>query len=243
MSVAARVVWLTSVLFLIAGCRPPDRSPSDHPSLPDWAERRARMVEEIRAGGVKDERALGALGRVARHRFVPKAAVNAAYEVVPLFIGEGQTISSPFVVGFMTEILELAGDEKVLEIGTGSGYQAAVLSLLVPEVLSIEIRPSLAQSARRRLGALGYTNVSVRAGDGWKGWPEEAPFDAIIVTAAPERVPAALVEQLAPGGRMIVPVGSQSENQELILIKKDQGGTITRERVLPVRFVPMIHGE
>ncbi|MCZ6793045.1 MAG: protein-L-isoaspartate(D-aspartate) O-methyltransferase, partial [Planctomycetota bacterium] len=164
-----------------------------------------------------------------------------AYRPEPLLIGEDQTISSPYIVARMTEMLELKGREKALEIGTGSGYQAAVLSLLVPHVYSIEIRPSLALSARKRLGDLGFSNVTILTGDGYKGWPSEAPFDVIIVTAAPPQVPDALVEQLAPGGRLVLPVGDTRRYQILTLIRKDENGVVTREKGERVRFVPMIH--
>ena len=198
---------------------------------------RTRMVEEqIAARGVRDERVLAAMRRVPRHRLVPEEQQAFAYQDRPLPIGHGQTISQPFVVGFMTAALDLDGSERVLEIGTGSGYQAALLAELAQHVYSIEIVAPLAARARHALAELGYENVSVRAGDGYQGWPEEAPFDAIIVTAAPDHVPEPLIEQLASGGRMIVPVGSGA--QELVLLTRTSAG-VARERVLPVRFVPM----
>ncbi len=194
------------------------------------------VTEQIAARGVDDARVLAAMRRVPRHLLVPEAQRALAYQDHPLPIGHGQTISQPFIVGFMTAALELDGSERVLEIGTGSGYQTAVLAELAEHVYSIEIVAPLAETARAALAELGYQNVSVRAGDGYRGWPEEAPFDAIIVTAAPGHVPEPLLEQLAVGGRMIVPVGGLL--QELVLLTRSQAG-ITRERVLPVRFVPM----
>jgi protein-L-isoaspartate(D-aspartate) O-methyltransferase len=198
------------------------------------------MVDRIRSRGVTDPRVLGALLSVPRHRFVRPDRAREAYGPEPLPIGEDQTISSPYVVALMTGLLSLDGDEKVLEIGTGSGYQAAVLSCLVPRVFTIEIRETLATAARERLAALGYDQVRVRCGDGYRGWPEEAPFDAIVVTAAPPSIPATLVDQLAPGGRMVVPVGGTQGNQTLTLLTKDAAGKVSRRTVTAVYFVPMI---
>jgi protein-L-isoaspartate(D-aspartate) O-methyltransferase len=174
---------------------------------------------------------------VPRHRFVPDHQQGSAYVDAPLPIGDGQTISQPYVVALMTELLELDGDSKVLEIGTGSGYQAAVLSRIASEVYSIEIREGLGEQARNLLGELGYDNVEVRIGDGYQGWPEAAPFDGIIVTAAPERIPQPLVDQLRLGGKMVIPVGRFL--QELLVITRTEDGIQTRE-VAGVRFVPMI---
>jgi protein-L-isoaspartate(D-aspartate) O-methyltransferase len=207
--------------------------------LPDdaFAPARERMVrEQIAARGVQDARVLAALERVPRHELVPAEAREHAYEDRPLAIGHGQTISQPFVVAYMSEQLELDGSERVLEVGTGSGYQAAVLAELAREVWSIEIVPELAARASADLARLGYTNVHVKAGDGYRGWPEQAPFDAIIVTAAPGHVPEPLVEQLAVGGRMILPVGSFE--QELLRIERTADG-LREERLIGVRFVPM----
>ena len=204
-------------------------------------EKRLRMVDtQIRNRGVKDARVLKAMEEVPRHLFVPKGAVNQAYEDHPLFIGNGQTISQPYIVALMSEVLELKPDDRVLEIGTGSGYQAAVLSVLVKEVYSIEIIPELGESARDRLAALGYDNVEILIGDGYRGWPEKAPFDAVLVTAAPETVPQALVDQMKDGGRMVLPVGAL--HQELVLLRK-KDGKIKREYITAVRFVPMVHGD
>jgi protein-L-isoaspartate(D-aspartate) O-methyltransferase len=174
---------------------------------------------------------------VPRHRFVPEAWRRFAYSDQPLPIGEEQTISQPYIVALMTELLSLRPGDKVLEIGTGSGYQAAVLAEITDQVYSIEIIESLAESAAERLGQLGYDKVQVRAGDGYRGWPEEAPFDAIIVTAAPDHVPEPLLAELAPGGRLVIPVGSFF--QELKRITRRADGTFREESVLPVRFVPM----
>jgi len=203
----------------------------------DFAEARERMVrEQIEARGVRDPRVLAALRTIPRHEFVPPAQRDHAYEDRPLSIGEGQTISQPYIVAVMTELLELDGSEKVLEIGTGSGYQAAVLGRLAREVYSIEIVPELASRAQADLARLGYANVHVRHGDGYRGWPEHAPFDAVIVTAAPGHVPEPLVEQLAVGGRMVLPVGDVF--QELVLVTRGEEG-VRQERLLGVRFVPM----
>ncbi|MEN8181882.1 MAG: protein-L-isoaspartate(D-aspartate) O-methyltransferase [Myxococcota bacterium] len=198
---------------------------------------REMLVRELEAAGVRDPRVLAALRAVPRHEFVPPPERARAYENRPLPIGEGQTISQPFVVAAMSEALELSGDERVLEIGTGSGYQAAVLAELAEEVFSIEIVPSLAREAAERLSRLGYDRVHVRQGDGYAGWPEEAPFDAIVVTAAPDHVPKPLMDQLALGGRLVLPVGPLSA-QELVLVTRDEDGTHQR-RFMDVRFVPM----
>jgi protein-L-isoaspartate(D-aspartate) O-methyltransferase len=206
----------------------------------DFAAARRRMVEEQLAGpgrGITNQRVLAVMGKVPRHEFVPVEYRALAYEDHPLPIGYGQTISQPFVVAFMTEQLEPKAAEKVLEIGTGSGYQAAVLAELVSKVCTIEIVEPLAHRAETDLKRLGYTNITVRAGDGYQGWPEAAPFDAIIVTCAPDHVPQPLVDQLKEGGRMIIPVGSAG-NQELYMLRK-RGAKVEKQGTLPVRFVPM----
>jgi protein-L-isoaspartate(D-aspartate) O-methyltransferase len=209
---------------------------------PVLAEARMHMVrDQIVARGITDPRVLEAMARVPRHEFVPAAQRGEAYEDWPLPIGYGQTISQPYIVAFMTAALEPEPGDRVLEIGTGSGYQAAVLSCLVAEVYTVEIVDPLARRAEADLKRLGYANVKVRAGDGYRGWPEAAPFDAIIVTCAPEQVPQALVDQLREGGRMIIPVGSQWGAQELYLLRKTPTG-MQRQGVLPVRFVPMVKG-
>ncbi len=199
---------------------------------------RERMVrEQIMARGVRDPRVLEALRAVPRHLFVTKEMQSLAYTDEPLPIGYGQTISQPYIVAFMSEALELKPQDRVLEIGTGSGYQAAVLAHLAHEVYSIEIIEALAKEAAQRLRQLGYANLHLRTGDGYRGWPEAAPFDAIIVTAAPEHVPPALVEQLRQGGRLVLPLGGAE--QALIRIRRTRQG-IRKETLLPVRFVPMI---
>ena len=186
--------------------------------------------------GIKDPLVLGAMRAVPRHLFVPDALIANAYDDNPLPIGHDQTISQPYIVAFMTQALALSGGERILEIGTGCGYQAAVLAEIVDLVFTIEIVPALAIDAMARLSRMHYGNVHVRIGDGYGGWPEGGPFDGIVVTAAPDHVPPALIEQLKPGGRMIVPVGGAS--QELILITRTETGS-ARTSVLPVRFVPM----
>ncbi len=207
-------------------------------SLDAEAERRARMVEtQIVARGVRDARVLAAMRQVPRHLFVDARERAQAYEDHPLPIAGNQTISQPYIVALMTELADLTPAEKVLEIGTGSGYQSAVLSRLAKEVYSIEIVPELARESAERLRKLGYGNVTVMEGDGYRGWPEHAPFDAILVTAAPERIPQPLLDQLAPGGRMIIPVGTFF--QELKVLSKGKSGKITEKDILPVRFVPM----
>jgi protein-L-isoaspartate(D-aspartate) O-methyltransferase len=204
--------------------------------------RRNTLVRAIEQRGyVKDERVLQAMRGVPRHLFVPDALRADAYDDRPLPIGEGQTISQPSLVGQMTEQLELAGSERVLEIGTGSGYQAAILARLAREVYTIELLPELATRAGKRLRELGAGNVVVRAGDGYAGWPEKAPFDRVIVTAAPPEVPKALLDQLAEGGILVAPVGEQGATQWLVKVRK-KDGQLTREKLTPVRFVPMVRG-
>jgi protein-L-isoaspartate(D-aspartate) O-methyltransferase len=210
------------------------------PAVDRFKAARERMVrEQLEPRDIHDARVTGAMRRVPRERFVPAGVLDSAYEDGALPIGLGQTISQPFIVAYMTQALELRGPERVLEIGTGSGYQAAVLAEIAREVYTIEIVPELAERARGLLEALGYRNIRFRTGDGYRGWPEAAPFDRIMVTAAPEQVPQALVDQLAVGGRMIVPVGR--DDQELVLLEKTASG-VTRRSTIPVRFVPMTGG-
>ncbi len=204
---------------------------------PNYEEQRQRMVrEQIENRGISDLRVLDAMRSVERHLFVPESSRYAAYEDTPLRIAAGQTISQPYIVAVMTELLHLDGDEKVLEIGTGSGYQAAILGELAAEVYTIEIVDVLAEASASLLNDLGYENITVRAGDGYKGWPEQAPFEAIIVTAAPAEVPEPLTDQLAEGGRMVIPVGE--DRQELLLIEKKDSVLVATTQAL-VRFVPM----
>jgi len=211
-----------------------------HPAFVSRIAERARMVDwQIEARGILDPNVLKAMQAVPRHAFIPDNQQRYAYNDRPLEIGYGQTISQPYVVAFMTEALRLKRDSKVLEIGTGSGYQAAVCAEICREVYTIEIVEELAKRAAKCLKELGYSNVFVKAGDGFFGWPEQAPFDAIIGTAAAGRVPEPLIEQLKPGGRMILPVGSPGGFQYLMLITKDKDGKLTRSYVMPVRFVPM----
>ncbi len=201
---------------------------------------RQQMVErQLKARDITDARVLWAMGKVPRHRFVRSALLGEAYADHALPIEEGQTISQPYIVALMTQLLELRGPERVLEVGTGSGYQAAVLAELVKQVYTIEILPGLAASAAARLKALGYTNVEVRAGDGYQGWPEHAPFDAIIVTAGASHIPTPLVAQLKEGGRLVIPVDVASGYQELRQGRKERGQLNTRT-IAPVRFVPLI---
>ena len=203
-----------------------------------FAGARAEMVrEQIRERGVKNAAVLAAMERVPRQLFVPEDLRASAYEDRPLPIGHEQTISQPYIVGLMTELLELDGDDKVLEIGTGSGYQAAVAAEIAGQVYTIEIVAPLASEARARLTELGYENVHVRTGDGYRGWPEHAPFDAVILTAAPPEIPQPLIEQLAVGGVLVAPVGD-GQYQELMVIERTAKG-LERKSVAPVRFVPM----
>jgi protein-L-isoaspartate(D-aspartate) O-methyltransferase len=206
----------------------------------DWEARRTRMIDsQLRARGISDPRVLEAMGKVPRHLFVPEAYRSRAYDDGPLPIGHDQTISQPYIVGYMSEALELQPAHRVLEIGTGSGYQAAILGELAADVHTIEIVPELAERARAVLADAGYRNVHVRQGNGYLGWPEASPFDRIIVTAAPDAVPQALIDQLAVGGIMVVPVGGVYDDQVMTIIRKTEKGIVTRE-TLPVRFVPMV---
>ena len=214
-----------------------------------FTAQRQQMVREIRQN-VEDtslyigkqalnERVMSVMGTVPRHEFVPASLRSSAYENRPLSIGHGQTISQPYIVALMTDLVDPGEEDTVLEIGTGSGYQAAILSALVKKVYSIEIVEALGQSASIRLQKLGYDNVETRLGDGYYGWPEQGPFDAIVVTAASSHIPPPLVQQIKPGGIMLIPVGSQFQVQQLTLVKKDKTGGIITRQVLPVRFVPL----
>ena len=210
------------------------------PSVSEFAAQRQRMVErQLKARGIKDERVLAAMGKVPREEFVPQELHAVSYDDGPLPIGYDQTISQPYIVAFMTEELRLKPSDRVLEIGTGSGYQAAILAELVSEIYSVEIVEPLARAAKATLQRLAYKNVHVKVSDGYKGWPEAAPFDAIIVTCAPNKVPQPLIDQLKDGGRMIIPVGERFAQQLYLLEKKN--GQLKESATLPVRFVPMAH--
>lgn len=208
-----------------------------------WDSQRVRMVrQQIEARGVRDPRVLEAMRTVRREQFVPEPVRTYAASDTPLPIGFDQTISQPYIVAYMTELLELDPDHRVLEIGTGSGYQTAVLATLCDHVYSIEIVPELAERSAKILQELDYRNVSVRLGDGYLGWPEHAPYDRIIVTAAPPELPQALVDQLATQGRLVAPVGRNPDAQKIVLVTKDARGNVRRRNQLPVRFVPMVRG-
>jgi len=201
------------------------------------AERQRMVDEQIARRGIRDQRVLAAMRKIERHRFVSEAQRSGAYEDHPLPVGEGQTISQPYIVALMTEALALQGDERVLEVGTGCGYQTAILAELAAEVYSVEILPRLAEQARATLEDLGYRNVHIRLGDGSEGWAEHAPYQGILVTAAPPQVPPALLEQLAEGGRLVIPVGVQSQELELHT-RRPEGFRV--ERLAAVRFVPLV---
>lgn len=237
--------WARMLLFVVPIAVPIARhAPAVASNQDSFATARGRMVtEQIAARGVRDPRVLRAMRDVPRHMFVPPADRNRAYEDTPLAIGNGQTISQPYIVALMTELVRPQSNERALEVGTGSGYQAAVLSPLVSHVYTIEIVEPLARDAERRLKTLGYNNVTVRTGDGYAGWPELAPFDIIVVTAAADHVPPPLVEQLKPGGRLVIPVGSVFDVQTLLLIEKDSSGQTRTRQVAPVRFVPLRRGK
>jgi protein-L-isoaspartate(D-aspartate) O-methyltransferase len=225
----------------------------DEAQAQDYAARRAAMVAEVEAmyAETRSETGLSsmspavraALGKVERHRLVPPAQASAAYRNHPLPIGGGQTISQPYIVALSTDLLQPKPGDVVLDVGTGSGYQAAVLAEIVREVYSIEIIESLGKTAAARLAEMGYRNIEVKIGDGYAGWPEKGPFDGIVVSAAAPHVPPALVAQLKPGGRMVIPVGGSGDIQFLkVLVKRDDGG-YDEKRVLPVRFVPLVPGK
>jgi protein-L-isoaspartate(D-aspartate) O-methyltransferase len=205
----------------------------------EQARRDQMIVTQIRARDITDVRVIDAMRTVPRERFVPEVLRARAYDDTPLPIGFGQTISQPFIVAYMTEVLGVAPGHTVLEIGTGSGYQAAILGRLARMVYTIEIVPALARQAAATLKELGYSNVHVRAGDGYAGWPEHAPFDRILVTAAPEQIPQPLIDQLGPGGRMVIPVGRQDGSQWITIVEKTSKGLVQR-RTIPVRFVPFV---
>jgi protein-L-isoaspartate(D-aspartate) O-methyltransferase len=218
----------------------------------EFASDRKRMMREIRQDVAQtssyigkyrlNKAAMEAMATVPRHEFVPPSIRSRAYDNRPLPIGHGQTISQPYIVALMTDLVDPQADDTVLEIGTGSGYQAAILARLVDKVYSIEIIEALGLSAGARLSRLGFDNVETRIGDGYHGWPEHGPFDAIVVTAAASHIPPPLVKQLKPGGTMLIPVGSQFQVQQLTLVRKDDDGEVKTRQVLPVRFVPLTGG-
>ena len=205
--------------------------------------RQIMVDRQLLSRGIADRRVLDALREVPRHLFVPEEFRRLAYEDRPLPIGLEQTISQPYIVALMTELARVSKAHSVLEVGTGSGYQAAVLSLLARRVYTIEYLAPLGEAAQKRLAELGYNNVEVKIGDGYQGWPERQPFDGILVTAASEDVPQALIDQLKPGGRLVIPVGPQAETQMLQVLEKDSAGKISRRNTIPVRFVPLVKSE
>ncbi len=232
-----KLFFLTVLLFIYCQRLPKEQVDMNQAYQDSFAKKRRQMVEEqIMARGIQDSLVLEAMMKVERHLYVPETYQAYAYDDEPLPIGYEQTISQPYIVAYMTEAVQLKGDEIVLEIGTGSGYQAAVLAEIVKEVYTIEIVEPLVKYASDVLQADGYDNVFCRYGDGYEGWPEKAPFDAIIITAAPPRIPESLIEQLKDGGRMIVPVGTYF--QELVLLTK-KDGKVSKKQLIPVRFVPM----
>ena len=235
---------LLAVIAVATACRaqdPPKTARTSAGEVDPFAADRTQMVEQqLRSRGIADSAVLAAMSRVPRHLFVPADVRVEAYDDHPLPIGHNQTISQPYIVAYMTEVADVSPTDRVLEIGTGSGYQAAVLAEIAREVYSIEIVPELAESARQVLTTLGYSNLHLRTGDGYAGWKEHAPFDAIVVTAAPDHVPPALVDQLAVGGRLVIPVGN-IEQQMRVITKTPQG--IIEERTLGVRFVPLVRSK
>jgi len=231
------VLLIISSAIIFISCQ----SNSQSAVVTDFKGLREQMVRyQIEQRDIKDKAVLEAMRKVERHKFVPSNLAHLAYEDAPLPIGEGQTISQPYIIALMTELLQLKGKEKVLEIGTGSGYQAAILAELAKEVYTIEILPTLANRAEKLLSELGYKNIKVRCGDGYLGWPQASPFDAIIVTCAPKEVPQPLIEQLAEGGRMVIPVGETYQELKLLVKVK---GKIEQRDIIPVIFVPMRRGK
>ncbi|HEU4524532.1 MAG TPA: protein-L-isoaspartate(D-aspartate) O-methyltransferase [Gemmatimonadales bacterium] len=233
--------WRREVLLALAlaAAAPAQAQTADH-----WLEARERLVDEaLVPQGITDSLTLAAMRTVPRHEFVPEAQRARAYADTPLPIGHDQTISQPAVVAFMTQVIRPRPGLRVLEVGTGSGYQAAVLAETGARVWTVEIFRVLADEAKARLERLGYGGVDVRHGDGYAGWPEAAPFDAIVVTAGADSIPPPLVRQLAPGGRLVMPVGDPWTDQRLVLLEKDAAGRIASRDLLPVRFVPLLRGE
>jgi len=239
----SRAILAFTALILFVHCDSSEEKPKPLEAKGFGKQRRAMVETQIKNRGVTDRKVLAALEKVPREAFVPDDLRDLAYQDRPLPIGHEQTISQPYIVAFMTEALQVGPDSRVLEIGTGSGYQAAVLAEIVETVFTIEIVEPLGLRAKTVLDDLGYENVETRIGDGYGGWPKEAPFDAIIVTAAPEEIPQTLIDQLAIGGRMVIPVGPVGETQELQILEKEADGKVSRKSVMPVRFVPMTGGE
>lgn len=227
---------LVAIAAIVAGsCRV-----SSQPDKSDWAQQRRAMVQEqLRGRDIRHEAVLKAMGKVPRHQFVPEAERALAYADQPLPIGHQQTISQPYIVAYMTQVVDPRPEQRVLEVGTGSGYQAAVLAEIVKEVYTIELLPELAKQAEKRLKKLSYRNIKVKASDGYLGWPDAGPFDSIVVTCGAEHVPEPLVKQLKPGGKMVIPVGKTLNTQWLRLITKGKDGQPTSRDLLPVRFVPL----
>ncbi len=247
LNMRARKIFVVLVLYLIATVMTINVGADDQ-----FAVQRQQMVREIRQNVADtsryigrralNERVMSVMGTLPRHEFVLPSMQSSAYENRPLPIGYGQTISQPYIVALMTELVDPKEQYTVLEIGTGSGYQAAILSKLVKKVFTIEIVEELGLSASARLQRLGYDNVETRIGDGYYGWPEQGPFDAIVVTAASSHIPPPLVQQIKPGGVMLIPVGSQFQVQQLTLVEKNEKGRVITRQILPVRFVPLTGG-
>lgn len=234
-----RVLCLTGLCFVMGGASSSQSSQEEN----SYQEMREAMVDKQLVGrGIRDPRVLEAMRKVPRQKFLPWQLRGSAYADGPLPIGHNQTISQPYIVAYMTELLEIRPEDRVLEIGTGSGYQAAVLAEMAQEVFSIEILEPLYRRAKKTLEGLGYRNISLRLGDGWKGWPEAAPFDKIMVTAAATEIPQALIQQLKPQGKIICPVGEWKEAQYLLLGIKE-GETVKTAKKIPVRFVPLVQGD
>jgi len=232
---------LSLTVSLMASPIPPTDGTHPPGRQDEFTRARVAMVaEQIANRGVRDARVLAAMREVPRHLFVAERDRDNAYIDAPLGLEHGQTISQPYIVALMTELARPRQTDRALEIGTGSGYQAAVLSKLVDHVFSVEIIAALAGTARARLSRLGFKNVTVREGDGYLGWPSEAPFDIIIVTAASDQIPPALIAQLRPGGRLVIPVGPVGAVQDLVLVEKDVAGGVTKRTIIPVRFVPLV---
>ena len=236
------------LIFLLLACGREDAEEAEsnesgnitNQQTDSFTRAREQMVEEqIIRNGVKDEKVLAAMRKVPRHQFVPRREIPYAYEDRPLDIGHGQTISQPYMVAVMTELLQPNEKMKALEVGTGSGYQAAILAEIIKEVKTIEIIKELGDSAKERLKKMKYENIEVKVADGYYGWEEHAPFDIIIVTAAVDHIPPPLIEQLGPGGRLVIPVGNPFTVQDLVLAKKDEEGRVSTQHLFPVRFVPL----